>query len=93
MTDEEFEVFRETQDLLGHAVPSGDPALVYARAMDLLRSQLKKKKFGAKSVAAAKGDEVAAAVRTVEFRGTAIESSRRIEELVRHDDVRAGVPS
>ncbi len=56
VTDEEFEVFRETQDLLGHAIPSGDPALVIVRALEVLRTQLKKRKFGAKSVASSNGE-------------------------------------
>ena len=60
LTSEELEAFREAQSLLGHAIPSGDPALVVARAMEVLRTQLKKRRFGAKSVEAAKTAEPAA---------------------------------
>jgi hypothetical protein len=38
---------REAQDLLGHAVPSGDLATVLERALDALVNQLKKRKFAA----------------------------------------------
>ena len=33
ITEEEHDIFRRAQTLLGHAVPSGDPAVIYARAM------------------------------------------------------------
>jgi hypothetical protein len=56
LTQEELESFHQVRDLLAHAIPSGDPALVYARAMQLLRSQLMKRRFGARSVAPAKGE-------------------------------------
>jgi hypothetical protein len=36
----------EAQDLLGHAVPSGQVAVVIERALDALLVQLKKRKFG-----------------------------------------------
>jgi hypothetical protein len=38
---------REAQDLLGHAIPSGDIAAVFARALRLLVNDLKKKKCAA----------------------------------------------
>ena len=38
---------REAQDLLGHAVPSGDLAQVFDRALVLLVADLKRKKFAA----------------------------------------------
>ena len=47
LTDGELETLRRAQDLLGHAVPSGDPALVYARAMELYAAHLEKQRLGA----------------------------------------------
>jgi 5-methylcytosine-specific restriction endonuclease McrA len=41
------ERLREAQDLLGHAVPSGDLAQVFDRALVLLVAELKRKKFAA----------------------------------------------
>jgi hypothetical protein len=35
------------QDLLRHAVPSGDPALIFARALDVLLEELVKQKYAA----------------------------------------------
>ena len=40
---------QEAQDLLGHAIPSGDIAAVFGRALSLLVSDLKKKKCAATS--------------------------------------------
>lgn len=40
------EKLRYAQALLSHAVPSGDPALVLDRALDVLIGQLEKRKFG-----------------------------------------------
>jgi 5-methylcytosine-specific restriction endonuclease McrA len=48
LTDEEHEVLRRATALLGHAVPSGDPAVIYARAMQHYVSHLEKQRFGAK---------------------------------------------
>ena len=48
LTDEEHADLRQAQAHLGHAVPSGDPALVYARAMKLLLAHLEKQRLGAK---------------------------------------------
>ncbi len=52
LTDEEHADLREAQALLGHAVPSGDPALIYARAMQLLVAHLEKKRLGVKPASA-----------------------------------------
>jgi hypothetical protein len=52
ITDEEHDDFHQAQALLGHAVPSGDPALVYARAMKHYLAHLKKQRLGAKPGAA-----------------------------------------
>jgi hypothetical protein len=41
------EKLRRAQDLLGHAVPNGDLAEVFDRALTLLVSDLERKKFGA----------------------------------------------
>jgi hypothetical protein len=40
------EVLREVQGLLGHAIPSGDVAQIFERALSLLAADLRKKKFG-----------------------------------------------
>jgi hypothetical protein len=40
---------REAQDLLGHAVPTGDLAAVFHRALTVLVTDLKRRKFGATS--------------------------------------------
>ena len=53
ITDDEHEDLRRAQALLGHAVPSGDPALVYARAMKHYLAHLEKQRLGAKPGAAA----------------------------------------
>jgi hypothetical protein len=37
---------REAQDLLGHAVPTGDVATVFHRALTVLVADLKRRKFG-----------------------------------------------
>jgi hypothetical protein len=49
LTDAEYEDLRAAMDLDAHAVPSGDPALVYARAMKHYREHLQKRRLGAKS--------------------------------------------
>jgi hypothetical protein len=46
ITPEEHEVLRRALDLLGHSVPSGDPALVYARAMRHYLAHLEKQRLG-----------------------------------------------
>jgi hypothetical protein len=38
---------KEAQDLLGHAVPTGDLAVVFHRALTVLVANLKRRKFGA----------------------------------------------
>ena len=53
LTDEEHADLRQAQSLLGHAVPSGDPAIIYARAMKLLVVHLEKKRLGVKPASAA----------------------------------------
>jgi 5-methylcytosine-specific restriction endonuclease McrA len=53
ITATEHEDLRKAQELLGHAVPSGDPALVYARAMSHYLAHLEKQRLGAKPGAAA----------------------------------------
>jgi hypothetical protein len=42
-------LMREAQDLLGHAVPTGDLAAVFHRALTVLVADLKRRKFGATS--------------------------------------------
>jgi hypothetical protein len=42
-------LLREAQDLLGHAVPTGDLATVVHRALTVLVAELKRRKFGATS--------------------------------------------
>ena len=42
-------LLREAQDLLGHAIPSGDLAAVFHRALTVLVADLKRRKFGATS--------------------------------------------
>ncbi|HUG52184.1 MAG TPA: hypothetical protein VMR21_01225 [Vicinamibacteria bacterium] len=44
---ETYANLRLAQDLLGHAVPSGDLALVFDRALSALVTDLKRRKFGA----------------------------------------------
>jgi hypothetical protein len=39
-------MLREAQDLLGHAIPTGDVAQVFERALTVLVAQLKRRKFG-----------------------------------------------
>jgi len=48
ITEDERAILRRAEDLLGHAVPSGDPAEIYARAMKAYVAQLEKERFGAK---------------------------------------------
>jgi 5-methylcytosine-specific restriction endonuclease McrA len=48
LTDGEYEDLRAAMDLDAHAVPSGDPALVYARAIKHYREYLQKRRLGAK---------------------------------------------
>jgi hypothetical protein len=48
ITQAEHEDLRKAQALLGHAVPSGDPALVYARAMKHYLVHLEKERLGVK---------------------------------------------
>jgi 5-methylcytosine-specific restriction endonuclease McrA len=52
ITGEEHEDFCAAQALLGHAVPSGDPAEIYARAMKFYRAHLEKQRLGCKPGAA-----------------------------------------
>ncbi len=47
MTAETREKLCEAQDLLGHAVPSGDLAQVFDRALDVLITELRRRKLGA----------------------------------------------
>ena len=39
-------LLREAQDLLGHAIPTGDLAVVFQRALTLLVTDLRRRKFG-----------------------------------------------
>ena len=52
ITAEERDDLRRAQALLGHAIPSGDPALVYARAMNFLVAHLEKQRLGVKPASA-----------------------------------------
>jgi hypothetical protein len=55
ITEEEHAEFLRAQALLSHAVPSGDPALVYARAMKHYLAHLEKRRLGVKPGAAVEG--------------------------------------
>ena len=44
-----YDKLRYAQALLGHAVPSGDPARVLDRALDALIGQLERRRFGART--------------------------------------------
>lgn len=46
ITEPEHEVLREAAALLGHAVPSGDPAEIYVKALQHYLAHLKKQRFG-----------------------------------------------
>ena len=52
ITEVEHADLRRAQDLLGHAVPSGDPALIYARAMKHYVAHIEKQRLGVKPGAA-----------------------------------------
>jgi len=52
ISEAEHEDLRKEQALLGHAVPSGDPAEIYARAMKHYLAHLEKQRFGVKPAAA-----------------------------------------
>ena len=52
ITPAEHEDLRKAQALLGHAVSSGDPAEIYARAMKHYLAHLEKQRFGVKPAAA-----------------------------------------
>jgi 5-methylcytosine-specific restriction endonuclease McrA len=52
LTEEEHADLRQAQSLLGHAVPSGDPAIIYARAMKHYLTYLEKQRLGAKPASA-----------------------------------------
>jgi hypothetical protein len=58
ITDEELNDLRQAQALLGHAVPSGDLAEVYARAMKHYLAHLEKKRLGVKPASAAAAPHV-----------------------------------
>ena len=51
ISEAEHEDLRQAQDFLGHAVPSGDPAEIYARAMQHLLAHLQKQRLGVKPAA------------------------------------------
>jgi hypothetical protein len=52
ITQDEHEDLRKAQALLGHAVPNGDPAVAYARAMKHYVAHLEKERLGVKPGAA-----------------------------------------
>jgi hypothetical protein len=52
-------LMREAQDLLGHAVPTGDLAVVFHRALTVLVADLKRRKFGRPRAATAANVEAA----------------------------------
>jgi hypothetical protein len=58
ITDEEHDDLCRVQALLGHAVPSGDPAVIYARAMKHYLAHLDKKRLGVKPASAAAAPRV-----------------------------------
>ena len=58
------EKLRHVQALLSHAVPSGDVAQVFERALDALRTDLEKRKFGAAGCQSGGVREIPAAKRT-----------------------------
>jgi hypothetical protein len=47
VTRETYEKLRQVQDLLRHAVPNGDPADIFDRALALLHAELERRKFAA----------------------------------------------
>jgi hypothetical protein len=57
ITEAEHAELVRAQALLGHSVPSGDPALIYARAMTHYLAHLEKQRLGVKPGAAAPGAE------------------------------------
>ena len=56
ITDEEHDVLRQATALLGHSVPSGDPALVIARALKHYLAHLEKQRLGKKPGAEVAGN-------------------------------------
>jgi len=44
---ETYEKLRQVQDLLRHTVPNGDPAVIFEKALTLLRAELERNKFAA----------------------------------------------
>src|SRR5262249_13743822 len=46
-TAEAYEKLRRAQDLLRHQIPSGDPAAIFERALDLLLRDVERKKLAA----------------------------------------------
>jgi 5-methylcytosine-specific restriction endonuclease McrA len=52
ITRDEHDDLRRAQAMLGHAVPNGDPAVAYARAMKHYVAHLEKQRFGVKPGAA-----------------------------------------
>jgi HNH endonuclease len=46
VTRETYDKLRETQDLLRHSVPEGDPAVIFDRVLTLLLAELRKRKLG-----------------------------------------------
>ena len=65
MTREDHERFRYAQALLSHAVPSGDVAAIFRRAIEAVITECEKRKFGARTTPveeeSAKGEKPAAA--------------------------------
>lgn len=69
ITEDERAVLRRAEDLLGHAVPSGDPAEIYARAMKAYVAQLEKERFGARRSASVATAVTKSRTPTREMRG------------------------
>ncbi|MCC6652781.1 MAG: HNH endonuclease [Candidatus Eisenbacteria bacterium] len=69
ITEDERAVLRRAEDLLGHAVPSGDLAEIYARAMKAYVAQLEKERFGAKRSASVATAVTKSRTPTREMRG------------------------
>ena len=74
ITQAEHDDLRRAQALLGHAEPSGDPALVYARAMKHYLAHLEKQRLGVKPGAAVKAPATGRGI------------PRRLRRLVRERD-------
>jgi len=82
------ELLERARDLLRHSIPSGDPAQIFARALDSLVRELLKKKFGIRRPEARGG----AVTDVVSGRTKSVEADRPLlfRERVHRDAFRSG---